>query len=884
MDFPQFSNLPTEVRLLIWSLCVPGPRVYEMGTAARRENHNTLPRTASLWSPQAGVTPVVSHVCHEARQVVLQNRHYLMDQDEHRPLPLRKGIDIVHLNWHPGYNDHDYLPDVPDPLPKFRWLAGQAGAASVSAELLHPFNYEAWGWFHEEHEISDPIFHINFLTGRQYHVVLAIIEIHMSEYAAAAQTQVFGTLGEEPIQLVDPRDTATIVKFRDAWRTGQHLDEPEIAKFFATVLDSAETFAASVQQWLQELEMAWIWHRCNMLGVTEQGRNELWTPDPSAWSGGHIQPPPPQLFQMRNRWAGRKLNRESPLVQTQLQRMPRFVPALMFRHCKYWLGQPGFSNSIKLSVDRGQPYSNHESRYRDIYTPNLRCHLGNCPHWRRPAHQSPAYGHCTRAHYFSSPEVSVSMKMAVRNLVLLAAALVGSGSNPGSVALAASSGDMEAMDAQPNYPSDPNTTPYCSWWWDNDGSIPCEDMPDAWGITMDDFVRWNPSLASGCGAYKQFMSYCVDASGEPPVSTTAKPTTVTSTKISTTMSSSVRTSTTSTMVTSTTRPTTSNTLTTPTTTTSTKPTNGIATPTPIQPGMVENCDAFYLVQSGDNCEVIASKNGISVTQFLTWNTDIGGSACNGLWAEAYVCVSVIGHTPATPTTTKPGNGIATPTPTQPGMVDNCDAFYKVASGDNCDVIAAKNGITTSQFLQWNTEVGGTACNGLWAEVYVCVSVIGHTPTPTTSKPGNGIATPTPTQPGMVANCDAFHKVVSGDSCATIASKNGITVTQLAAWNDVGGTSCPGLWLDVYVCVSIVGHTPATPTTTRPGNGVATPTPTQSGMTPNCKSFHFVATGENCATIASKYKISTTQFINWNPAVGSGCAGLWANTYACVAVL
>jgi LysM repeat protein len=290
--------------------------------------------------------------------------------------------------------------------------------------------------------------------------------------------------------------------------------------------------------------------------------------------------------------------------------------------------------------------------------------------------------------------------------------------------------------------------------------------------------------------------------------------------------------------------------------------------------MVDNCDAFYKVVTGDSCDSIAAKNGISVEQFRSWNTNIGGTACNGLWADAYVCVSVIGHTP---TPTNPGNGIATPSPTQPGMVSNCDAFYKVVTGDSCDSIAAKNGITAAQLSSWNNV--GTACNGLWADAYVCVSIIGHTPTPT--NPGNGIATPSPTQPGMVSNCDAFYRIVTGDSCDSIASKNGISVAQLASWNSVGGTACNGLWANTYICVSIIGHTP---TPTNPGNGISTPSPIQDGMTRNCKTFHRVVAGDSCATIASRYRITTAQFISWNPAARSDCTGLWANTYACVAVL
>lgn len=42
--------------------------------------------------------------------------------------------------------------------------------------------------------------------------------------------------------------------------------------------------------------------------------------------------------------------------------------------------------------------------------------------------------------------------------------------------------------------------------------------------------------------------------------------------------------------------------------------NSIATPPPIQSGMVGGCDAFYLVKSGDQCGTIASANDITLDQ------------------------------------------------------------------------------------------------------------------------------------------------------------------------------------------------------------------------------------------------------------------------------
>lgn len=43
-------------------------------------------------------------------------------------------------------------------------------------------------------------------------------------------------------------------------------------------------------------------------------------------------------------------------------------------------------------------------------------------------------------------------------------------------------------------------------------------------------------------------------------------------------------------------------------------------------------------------------------------------------------------------------------PTQPGVPANCDKFHLVASGDQCDTIEAKYGITDAQFKAWNPDV------------------------------------------------------------------------------------------------------------------------------------------------------------------------------------
>ncbi|OQD86356.1 hypothetical protein PENANT_c008G11841 [Penicillium antarcticum] len=55
----------------------------------------------------------------------------------------------------------------------------------------------------------------------------------------------------------------------------------------------------------------------------------------------------------------------------------------------------------------------------------------------------------------------------------------------------------------------------------------------------------------------------------------------------------------------------------------------------------------------------------------------------------------------TTTTTVP---TATNEPAMPGIFDDCDGFYKVSPGDQCDTIATEHGISKAQFMEWNTSV------------------------------------------------------------------------------------------------------------------------------------------------------------------------------------
>lgn len=296
----------------------------------------------------------------------------------------------------------------------------------------------------------------------------------------------------------------------------------------------------------------------------------------------------------------------------------------------------------------------------------------------------------------------------------------------------------------------------------------CDNMSASWGISVQEFTKLNPGVT--CPNLQAGKSYCVvgeytDDGGQTtpppsPTTTSAKPTTPTTTPPTTMRTSTII-------------------------STAPNPSNS-----PAMPGIVGNCDRFYKIQSGDGCDSIAQKNGITPAQFKSWNTEINAS-CSNLWLDYYVCVHVPGATtPPTTTTTGPSPSNS---PLMPGVVGTCNRFYKVQSGDGCDSIAQKNGITTTQLKSWNTEINAS-CSNLWLDYYICTGIPGAATSPSPPSPTG--AAP---MPGIVPGCTRYYRVVSGDSCDAIASKAGITVANFRKWNTYINAGCTNLWLDALVC-------------------------------------------------------------------------------------
>ncbi|PYI18206.1 hypothetical protein BO86DRAFT_314207 [Aspergillus japonicus CBS 114.51] len=399
----------------------------------------------------------------------------------------------------------------------------------------------------------------------------------------------------------------------------------------------------------------------------------------------------------------------------------------------------------------------------------------------------------------------------------------------------------------------PGANSDCSEWVTYTTGLTCAEIEATYSITEEEFLEWNPYISllyTDCNLVAGY-DYCVDINFET-FGTSSSSTISASTAGSATVAST-----------------------------------GITTPSPIQTGMTATCDEFYLVVSGDTCAAIASDAGIALSDFYAWNPAVGTS-CADLDVGDYVCIGATGTVTST-TATGSGTGIVTPAPIQTGMTATCDAFHLVVSGDTCADIASDAGIALSDFYAWNPAVG-TSCADLDVGDYVCVGATGTVTSTTTTSSGTGIVTPAPIQTGMTATCDVFHLVVSGDTCADIASDAGIALADFYSWNPAVGSSCADLDVGDYVCVGIEGGTATatatttTTTATTTGNGVTTPTPIQTGMVSDCDSFYYVVSGDGCSSIASAEGVTVAELEEWNPAIGTDCTDLWTETYICVGIL
>ncbi|KAL2830491.1 hypothetical protein BDW59DRAFT_177835 [Aspergillus cavernicola] len=189
----------------------------------------------------------------------------------------------------------------------------------------------------------------------------------------------------------------------------------------------------------------------------------------------------------------------------------------------------------------------------------------------------------------------------------------------------------------------------------------------------------------------------------------------------------------------------------------------------------------------NTCEGLARKfstddGPVSLTQFLAWNPYIQGSCdrvnhvqrvCKGPPGGRFKASGVI----AAPT--GPGEYFTTAIPAQPtqaGTIESCGRYYSVVSGDTCNSIALRFGITFPDFQDLNPEIRDD-CTNLWLDYDVCVAPVSST---TVSEDG----TCGPSHDNTVCEGSSF-----GDCCST-SGYCGTGVDYCSPGNCVSGLCQP----------------------------------------------------------------------------------------------
>ncbi|PSN61474.1 hypothetical protein BS50DRAFT_651682 [Corynespora cassiicola Philippines] len=148
----------------------------------------------------------------------------------------------------------------------------------------------------------------------------------------------------------------------------------------------------------------------------------------------------------------------------------------------------------------------------------------------------------------------------------------------------------------------------------------------------------------------------------------------------------------------------------------------------------------------------------------------------------------------------------------------------------------------------------------------------------------------PVDPSTDPDCNWYDNAVDSSSdCTYFEEFWGISHEDFVAWNPSVKDDCSGIKVGNSYCVEVIRKPTPTPSSSTP---VATPTPTktpkpspvQDGVIDTCTNWYFAVANDDCTKITNKLKTFTVaDFIKWNPAVGSACRDLWAETWYCVGI-
>lgn len=339
-EFTLFPQLPPELRRLIWKACLPKTRIFDLMLPCfvYDDSHCRGSGWASreTWRP-----PVITRVCWESRAVAHETGRVLFQEDDsHVPNYIKSILsdattDIVAQYWAPGLEGVVFWPlDNPDPY-FFHFADRYSGAMIAETRLRGALSLrtETFDW-------------VNLRQLKEWFVCLEMsVIIHLSRKELLL-SGLFGHLGEEYIQLVDPTDTQTLKKFHHlALTSSQQL--PETIQFFDALF--TPKFQYKIRNWTRDTMTRWLYqawvHADRAEYASIEHPEQVWLgPSTPGMDGKPFNPLSPESYRYdlcsaMSDQVHFAYNEKHPWVKEKLAQAPRFYPRIMIRPCikRCWL-------------------------------------------------------------------------------------------------------------------------------------------------------------------------------------------------------------------------------------------------------------------------------------------------------------------------------------------------------------------------------------------------------------------------------------------------------------------------------------------------------------------------------------------------------------------
>lgn len=241
VSFDRFTDLPPELRRAIWRLCIPS-RICELDTPDSMLIYDTddekSPVPCKLWQSTVinASPPAVTRVCRESRGIALETGGPPSVDAQHVPIDDRwasntvppwihawedQSRDSAHLYWDLDY-ECDFQAGTFSDVASVCWLAFWARRLRRPASImLGRLNSRVeWDTPIEDDEQPDTddvndgqLEYIRaFKRIPEYLVIMQIIVVH-TDFKTGAATELFGLLGDAPVQIVDMADASRVAEF-----------------------------------------------------------------------------------------------------------------------------------------------------------------------------------------------------------------------------------------------------------------------------------------------------------------------------------------------------------------------------------------------------------------------------------------------------------------------------------------------------------------------------------------------------------------------------------------------------------------------------------------------------------------------------------------------